>query len=1302
MSTLASQLRQLPKTAPFLVICGVLVGGGFYLMSFQERQGYLASRDFRLLAVLARQTEDVLNVYAHTPASGNRVASSPTVALETAAQGHTKPTVGLGVNGARTNQRQLSDLLRPVFAPKIDQGAFDTLALATRSGKVVLAAGRREWEIGSMELAALLPNASQLRAPMAEANAAGKSGSSGNSQPVGTAAAGVGEAFDRIAVKDAIVAGVSYKMFIQPCCRDVQTSEGNGTLVVGLVPSAAFREEAMAISPTVVVVASLLIALVVLAWPFLNVALQSARKPLTYFDGLQLGFSATAGLAIATILAVTSMQCARLERDLDGQLALLAEELDQELAAEIAASAEALDRFAGWLSQCPNRRWDDVAYNIQGACRAGSAGAPPESRDFTFAALINSQGQQVRKAQPIESGPPAGSRPRVAPPPLVDVSDRLYFHEALRSSRKASPDSSPDCAGPPCIVQSVVSYTNGEPSAVLARPTGWPEFPVAAMTLRMRSVIRPVLPPGFEFAIIDRNGRVMFHSDVQRNTFEDLFLETDRNPELRSLVSSGVDGGLRTEYWGHPYLAYVRHARSQGWSIVTLFDRRSLRGLMLEWAMVSVLMLVLYFIAWGGMVAAALSAGASWLWPDRFRKRRYAALGVVYLALLIVFGVVVWSPDSTRLLIGVAGFVLPMLACIVTFAVLRRRPAANIRATRLEYTTSYCVPAALLLVITGMVPGAAFVARSYDTHVEAFLKHRQFGIVENWTEIQAHGARLERLPYSAGHLRGWHTGFLYETRICDESVGAKVGACAKGNASGRSTPRGIVAWLAERLARLTEAENGAEGASQHGQRVEARWSLEAFLPYFSEISIRIRELVHSNSDDGSWTSERHGATTILKVPAWRSGGLGQVRIATSVPPIKLSSVLVLLIAGLAGLAYGIALFVTRHVFLGEVFPPLSAVGRLAIGRGMAVLFLCDPVVMARRIRGAENLQLDSLLMTDAQALNQRLQKLDSDAVLLVTGFDDHVKTPEALSASITLLSSAARSSEKAVLVLSGRSRADVAAAAGIAAPKDQGDQPSADDSKAFQAMGIDVLDFQDDAGATKALITVSARPGFLARCLRAFKRIRGASLKDLHLPAAQLHTEALLRTEEKAFAELIPMCDGIRRMDAYRADRLSATEVLEELEERAEELYTKLWNGCRDDEKLELRHIARHGLATYRNRRAVRRLIAKRLVTKDPHLRVMNRTFRHFVLSPPAAVCGPAVEARLEEALPLSAWDRFRVPFAFVVLGVAVFLFLTQRETYNTTIGAVIALSTQVPNVLKAVMMLVQKDVAEPAAQRNV
>ena len=118
------------------------------------------------------------------------------------------------------------------------------------------------------------------------------------------------------------------------------------------------------------------------------------------------------------------------------------------------------------------------------------------------------------------------------------------------------------CTGPPCVLQSLVSYTTGQPSAVLARPSRLGgSLPVAAITLPMRSVISPVIPHGFEFAIIDKAGRVVFHSDAQRNTFEDLFLETDRNRQLRSLVVTGVDGSVRTEYLGSP-VPRAREARA--------------------------------------------------------------------------------------------------------------------------------------------------------------------------------------------------------------------------------------------------------------------------------------------------------------------------------------------------------------------------------------------------------------------------------------------------------------------------------------------------------------------------------------------------------------------------------------------------------------------------------------------------------------------------------------------------------------------------------------------------------------------
>ena len=61
---------------------------------------------------------------------------------------------------------------------------------------------------------------------------------------------------------------------------------------------------------------------------------------------------------------------------------------------------------------------------------------------------------------------------------------------------------------------------------------------------------------------------------------------------------------------------------------------------------------------------------------------------------------------------------------------------------------------------------------------------------------------------------------------------------------------------------------------------------------------------------------------------------------------------------------------------------------------------------------------------------------------------------------------------------------------------------------------------------------------------------------------------------------LRPICDSIRRLDAFRENRLSRAELLEEIDERAEALYGELWTSCGDTEKLELRHIAQFGLPT--------------------------------------------------------------------------------------------------------------------------
>ena len=457
-----------------------------------------------------------------------------------------------------------------------------------------------------------------------------------------------------------------------------------GAIVVGLVPSEALRSEAMAVSPTLVIIAALLVFLAMLAWPFLNIALQGPRQRLTQWDALQLGFSGMLALAIIAIVAITTVQCARLEHDIDGQLEGLATDLDDQLKAQIEDRFRQLKEIEAVLMACQTPEHTTAV--MEPGCKSaeGSTSSQTSSgpADFNAVFVVHKNGRQLRKAWPKEGNPP-----------LLDVKDRGYFRYFTDRVSRETALRGTECQGEPCVLESLVSWTTGERSAGLARPTGNSEMPVAAIGISLQPVLKAVIPPGFEFAIVDRTGHVVFHSDVERNNHENLFVETDQDRELRLLVGSGIDGDVHTDYWGRPYHAYVKHADVFGWSVVTLFDRRSMRGLMVEWTVVSLFLLLAYTVLWlmpctsrwRGEFLIWPERLRPWIWPDRFRRRRYQLLAVGYLALLAVFAFVLSSADSiaglglvdsshdASAIVG-GGFVIPLLACGVTFLVLSRNP----------------------------------------------------------------------------------------------------------------------------------------------------------------------------------------------------------------------------------------------------------------------------------------------------------------------------------------------------------------------------------------------------------------------------------------------------------------------------------------------------------------------------------------------------------------------------------------------------------------------------------------------------
>jgi hypothetical protein len=108
--------------------------------------------------------------------------------------------------------------------------------------------------------------------------------------------------------------------------------------------------------------------------------------------------------------------------------------------------------------------------------------------------------------------------------------------------------------------------------------------------------------------------------------------------------------------------------------------------------------------------------------------------------------------------------------------------------------------------------------------------------------------------------------------------------------------------------------------------------------------------------------------------------------------------------------------------------------------------------------------------------------------------------------------------------------------------------------------------------------------------------------------------------------------------------------------------------------------IAQTGLANGKTRKDVRRLLARGLLQRDPQLRVMNETFRRFVV----AQCATSELAlQLEQNLAGDAWNRFRVPFFAAIAVVMLFFFTTQRQTFDATIALVGGLAAGLPAFLK-------------------
>jgi len=226
----------------------------------------------------------------------------------------------------------------------------------------------------------------------------------------------------------------------------------------------------------------------------------------------------------------------------------------------------------------------------------------------------------------------------------------------------------------------------------------------------------------------------------------------------------------------------------------------------------------------------------------------------------------------------------------------------------------------------------------------------------------------------------------------------------------------------------------------------------------------------------------------------------------------------------------------------------------------------------------------------------------------------------------------------------------------------------------------------------------------MARFRRAYEaKPNGKVLKDaIKALRNQLHKNSLLTKEDKQ--KILDLAKFTRTecsvgpwltetgkeiiQSLTTANDVDRNNIAGQLIDRTDLIYRKLWCSCTKNEKLTLLHLAQDRLLSH-NDPEIKPLVQRGLIIFAPDIRLMNETFKAYVL----AQCfidvdeSAVIQAAETQARRSSSLEPFKIPILVGFVAAVLFLLFTQKDLANSSWTLVTAATTGIPAVFKLLSM---------------
>ena len=1087
----------------------------------------------------------------------------------------------------------------------------------------------------------------------------------------------------RSSISEVSLAGKTYRLFLEPCCRLLDGRPWDQPLLVaGLVDKRQFVRGSLQISLSLLTLVSGLLVLAVLALPFLKFRLMGERQSVRLADGSYLGLAGFLAAGLITIFALDLYWYTKYRAIRDESLRTFSTEVTDHLRREIAAARDELDTLYHRASKAGELTDDTPARVI--------SKSDSRYKFFESWAVISDAGRQVRKWSTD-----------AYVQPMARVPDRPYFVETKGGRTWAAPivhaapgDPTADTSKP-YFLESTLSRTTGKRQAVLAIPTrDTAGPPVATIVLEMVSLINTIRPPDYGFAVLNESGRVLFHSDPRRNLDERFFAEADEDRRLRSAVLARSVDTLNLSYGGPDHRAYVAPVPDLPWTLVTFLDKGPARVANAETLLGSMTLLLLYSLLLGILVTLVLINApgyrAPWLWPDRRLYRGYVRLVMVNGLFLAAFLAACVGLERDDLV--AAGILLPLTALAANWAVLAReraqarpdaRPTAillvslftlgavfllspaagrphlwagllaaaasalallklpEMKTASRSIAPAYLGAAVLFLLVVGAMPAAAFFQVARQAHTEMLIKGGHLHLARTLEQR----ADSVRAAYSDELGRG--KSGARESRLC--TTGPADSLC------------GLDLYYDFFFGIKLNPPPAVAEPEPPGTATAKLVGL--FLdPYRPSTSVAWRGTQPAGAADGAWGWTTNGAE--LQFRGSPAPGHAPMVLGSTVPGLAPGGFEDYLTAALlAGVilwtVYGIATFLARRLFLIDVTDPVVASRdrRIASLGGTNLFVVCRDSEEEEKVslQKAKVFDLQKRLGSGGTDLRWVVESVREGDMVLLQHFEYRQEDKAVTEAKLNLLDTLVHEYHCSVVAVSGQ-------------------HPEGSPLGLRAAWRLIESGGQSQSGAAAALESlVVVDAGRWLDCPEKEDRRRPATGGA----GASSTAGEIIAQESRCDRHLQKIWMGLQQSleeDGSRLARQGREELLDVMGERAEAYYRGVWESCRPAERSVLVHLASTGLVNAKDRRLLRRLLARGLVRRQPNFVVMNESFRRYLL-------GRADE--IEATLPPSpsAWDAVRQPVMVVGTAVVILLFVTQQELFGATTALAAALASGVASM---------------------